>query len=95
MADSESGDTSNCSMGVDYSDTVESMLLELEENSDFSDEEDEEEEVGNSSQIMKTIVEEESQLMEMDQPYFLELPLQRVDREDPAFRLTRLAYPAH
>ncbi len=68
----------------DCSDKVESMLQELED-SDCSDEDDEdsvEGSEGSSCKVIKTIVPKESSLMDVDQPFYLELPLKRVDREE-------------
>ena len=63
----------------DCADTVESMLQELED-SDYSDDEDIEE--GNSCKVIKTVVAKECSLMETEQPFYLELPLKKIDREE-------------
>ena len=72
----------------DCADTVESMLQELED-SDYSDQEDNEEEIGNSCKVLKTVVAKECSLMDIDQPFYLELPLKEIDREELSAGLSR------
>lgn len=81
------------------SDTIESMLQELEQYDDSDCEESTDHELVagsvNPSKIIKTVVAAECRLTDMEQPFYMELPLEKVDREEEKRRTLMMMDPQH